>query len=51
MKGLVWKGRKYAYQAGVPADVRSHFGGIKKFTKTFRTDDPAEAERLAAETD
>jgi integrase len=51
MKGLIRKGKKFAYQAGIPADVRSHFGDRKKFQRVFATNDLIEAERLAAEAD
>jgi integrase len=51
MKGLIRKGKRYAFQAGIPADVREQFDGRKKFQKTFDTDDLMQAERLAAEAD
>jgi len=49
MKGLVQKGRKFAFQAAIPVDVRESFGGKKKYSKTFNTSDVFHAERLAAE--
>lgn len=49
MKGLVKKGRKFAFQAAIPLDVRSSFDGKKKYSKTFHTSDVVHAERLAAE--
>lgn len=51
MKGLIQKGKKWAYQAAIPADVREGFEGKKKFQRIFKTDDPIHAERLAAEAD
>jgi integrase len=51
MKGLIRKGKRFAYQAGIPIDVRSHFGGKKKYQKVFQTDDLVHAERLAVEAD
>lgn len=51
VKGLIRKGKKYAYQAGIPKDVREYFGGKKKFLKIFDTDDLILAERLAIEAD
>ncbi len=51
MKGLIRKGRKWAYQAAIPEDVRDHFGGKKKHTASFNTEDQLHAERLAAEAD
>ncbi|TAJ82108.1 tyrosine-type recombinase/integrase [Reyranella sp.] len=49
MKGLIRKGAKFAFQAGIPKDVREQFDNKKKFQKIFDTDDPIHAERLAVE--
>jgi hypothetical protein len=49
MKGLYSVGAKFGFQAGIPADVRAHFGGKKKFSCALHTGDRREAERLAAE--
>ncbi len=49
MKGLIQKGKKFAFQAAIPADVRAGFDGKKKFQRVFKTADPIHAERLAAE--
>jgi site-specific recombinase XerD len=51
MKGLIRKGKKFAFQAGIPKDVRVHFDGKKKHNVTFHTDDPIIAEKLAVEAD
>ncbi len=51
MKGLITKGKKFAFQAAIPADVREAFEGKQKFQRVFNTTDPVHAERLAAEAD
>jgi integrase len=47
MRGLIQKHQKYAYQAGIPADVRDQFGGRKKYQISFKTSERLEAGRLA----
>ena len=51
MKGLVRAGLKHQFQAAIPADVRDHFDGKKKFSRMIHTGDVREAERLAADAD
>ena len=51
MKGLIQRGLKFQYQAGIPHDVREHFGGKKKYSVMINSNDLREAERLAAEAD
>jgi len=51
MKGLIKKGKRYGFQAGIPKDVREHFDGRKKFQKLFDTEDEGRGEVLAAEAD